>query len=51
VTARHSYEEVAVSPSPGQVRDEAFYLLTGGYAESFGAAEIYGVGLDEFASS
>jgi hypothetical protein len=33
--------------SVGQVRDEAFYLLEGGFAESLGAAEIDGVGLDQ----
>ena len=30
-----------------QVRDEAFYLLAGGFAGSLGATEIDGVGRDE----
>ncbi len=39
---------VAVFLGPvGQVRDEAFDLFAGGFAEGFGAAEIDGVGLDE----
>ena len=31
----------------GEVSNEAFDLLTGGFAEGFGAAEIDGVGLDQ----
>jgi len=35
------------SAQPGQVRNKAFDLLAGGFAEGLGTAEINRVGLDE----